>query len=161
MNRGAKLEWVNRFLDMQCVREWRRYPCAPTPNTLSIRSLVVCRPGVDVMHLGRAVHRIDLGDYVRDQLDEQPTLAGKYQTNVLPGAAIVRFHFHRTCPCALSLIQRTWYPARHWLWPGRLAAATADLKLKVRQRVIVPLAAEQVAHFWRSFRTARDLAWWL
>jgi integrase len=35
---------------------------------------------------------------------------------------------------------------------------SADLKLKVPQRVIVPLSAEQVARFWRSFRTARDLA---
>jgi integrase len=34
----------------------------------------------------------------------------------------------------------------------------ADLKLKVPQRVIVPLSCEQVARFWSSFRTARDLA---
>jgi site-specific recombinase XerD len=32
------------------------------------------------------------------------------------------------------------------------------LKLKVPHRVIVPLSAEQVARFWRSFRSARDLA---
>ena len=36
--------------------------------------------------------------------------------------------------------------------------AAADLKLKVPQRVIVPLQPEQVARFWGSFRTARDLA---
>jgi len=30
--------------------------------------------------------------------------------------------------------------------------------MKVPQRVIVPLSPEQVARFWRSFRTARDLA---
>jgi integrase len=41
---------------------------------------------------------------------------------------------------------------------GRIAAAPADLKLKVPHRVIVPLSAEQVARFWRSFRSARDLA---
>jgi integrase len=37
-------------------------------------------------------------------------------------------------------------------------AAAADLKLKVPQRVIVPLSVAQVARFWSSFRTARDLA---
>jgi integrase len=34
----------------------------------------------------------------------------------------------------------------------------ADLKVKVPARVIVPLQTEQVARFWRSFRTARDLS---
>lgn len=41
---------------------------------------------------------------------------------------------------------------------GRPVTAPADLTLKVPQRVMAPLAAEQVARFWVSFQTARDLA---
>src|SRR5207237_3826794 len=40
---------------------------------------------------------------------------------------------------------------------GRQARA-ADLTLKTAARVVVPLSPEQVARFWASFRTARDLA---
>jgi integrase/recombinase XerD len=52
---------------------------------------------------------------------------------------------------------------RYWRTPpgghrrGRIAVA-ADLRLKVPPRVIEPLSVEQVQRFWRSFRTARDIA---
>ena len=35
---------------------------------------------------------------------------------------------------------------------------TTTLCLRQRRRVIVPLSAEQVARFWRGFRSSRDLA---
>jgi integrase len=55
-------------------------------------------------------------------------------------------------------MQRVWF-RRSPLGYGRgRAAVAADLTLKVPQRVMVPLSAEQVARFWGSFRTARDLA---
>ena len=61
-------------------------------------------------------------------------------------------------PHAPYILQRAWY-RRSPLGYGRGRLATAaDLKLKVPQRVIVPLSAEQVARFWPGFRTARDLA---
>ena len=42
---------------------------------------------------------------------------------------------------------------------GRTRRAVAvGLKLRQPRRVIVPLSAEQVAQFWQSFRTFRDLA---
>jgi len=55
-------------------------------------------------------------------------------------------------------MQRAWF-RRSPLGYGRArGTVAADLTLKVPQRVIVPLSAEQVARFWCSFRTARDLA---
>jgi len=63
-------------------------------------------------------------------------------------------------PHAPCLVQRTWY-RRSPLGYGRArqaASHAADLKLKVPPRVIAPLSVEQVARFWKSFRTIRDLA---
>src|SRR5262249_60607993 len=34
----------------------------------------------------------------------------------------------------------------------------SGLRLRQPQRLVVPLSADQVAQFWRSFRTSRDLA---
>src|SRR5271165_3816942 len=38
------------------------------------------------------------------------------------------------------------------------SSASPDLRLRVPPRVIEPLSVEQVARFWSSFRTARDIA---
>ena len=158
---GREIEWANRFLDIQCVRGLQ---------TLSLASYAYAllhfvrwwsaRPGVDVMRFDAAQFtESTLVDYVRDQLQEQPKPSPE---NVNTRSAMVRrlfrFHFHQDMPHAPYLIQRSWY-RRSPLGYGRsrVATAPADLKLKVPQRVIVPLSAEQVARFWSSFRTARDL----
>lgn len=41
---------------------------------------------------------------------------------------------------------------------GRGRALARGLRLRQARRVVVPLSAEEVAKFWRSFRTFRDLA---
>ena len=41
---------------------------------------------------------------------------------------------------------------------GRAAPWPCGLRLRQPRRVVVPLSAEEVAQFWRSFRTFRDLA---
>ena len=72
---------------------------------------------------------------------------------------LFRFHFQQDMPHAPFLIQRAWYRRSPLGYGrGRLATPSADLTLKVPQRVMTPLPAEQVARFWSSFHTARDLA---
>jgi integrase len=44
------------------------------------------------------------------------------------------------------------------LGTGRPRPALSRLRVRTPKRVIVPLSAEEVAHFWASFRTSRDLA---
>jgi site-specific recombinase XerD len=159
---GREIAWANRFLDVQCVRGLQ---------TLSLSSYAYTllhfvrwwsrRPGVDVMRFtAEQFTESTLVDYVRDQLDEQPKPAPE---NINCRAAMLRrlfhFYFHQDMPHAPYLIQRTWYRRSPLGYGrGRLVTASADLKLKVPQRVIVPLSVEQVARFWSSFRTARDLA---
>jgi site-specific recombinase XerD len=154
--------WANRFLDIQCVRGLQ--PLSLSSYAYTLLHFVrwwARRPGVDVMQFC-AVQFTEstLVDYVRDQLDEQPKPAPE---NINRRASMLRrlfrFHFQQDIPHAPYLIQRAWYRRSPLGYGrGRVAAPSADLKLKVPHRVIVPLSVEQVARFWRSFRTARDLA---
>lgn len=158
---GRELEWINRFLDLQCVRGLAPLSLRSYANTLLHFVRWWSRqPGVDVPRLrADQFTEATLIDYVRDQLNEQPKPSPE---NVNQRSAMLRrlfrFHFRDDMPHAPYLIQRAWW-RRSPLGYGRARLAVATgLKVKVPQRVIVPLEAEQVARFWRSFRTARDLA---
>jgi integrase len=71
---------------------------------------------------------------------------------------LFRFHVQVEMPHGPYRLQRVWgTPTGGRHRRGRLAVA-ADLRLKVPPRVIEPLSVEQVQRFWRSFRTARDIA---
>ena len=157
-----EIEWANRFLDFQCVR-------GLSPLTLSTYACALLhfvrwwstRPGVDIMQFRAEQFReATLVDYVRDQVNETPKPTPE---NINSRSRMVRrlfrFHFQQDMPHAPFLIQRNWYrrlPPGYGI--GRRPAQTADLTLKVPQRVVMPLSAEQVGRFWRSFRTSRDLA---
>ena len=157
-----ELEWANRFLDVQCVRGLAPLSLRSYANTLLHFVRWWSRqPGIEVTRFeADQFTESTLVDYVRHQLDEQPKPSPE---NVNQRSAMLRrlfrFHFRDEMPHAPYLIQRGWW-RRPWLGygRGRRLAVAADLKLKVPQRVIVPLMPEQVARFWASFRTARDLA---
>ena len=159
---NREVEWANRFLDVQCVRGLQILSLESYAYTLlHFVRWWSNRPGVDVMRFtAEQFTEATLVDYVRDQLNEQPKPAPE---NINRRAFLLRrlfrFHFQQDMPHAPYLIQRTWY-RRSPLGYGRghVASAPADLKLKVHHRVIVPLSTEQVARFWGSFRTTRDLA---
>jgi integrase len=158
---GREIEWAGRFLDAQCVRGLQALSIESYAYTLlHFIRWWAGRPGVDVMRF-QALQFTEstLVDYVRDQLDELPKPAPE---NINRRSAMLRrlfrFHFHDEMPHAPYLLQRCWF-RRSPLGYGRgRVAVAADLKLKVPQRVMVPLSREQVARFWSSFRTARDLA---
>jgi site-specific recombinase XerD len=158
---GRELAWANRFLDAQCVRGLAKL-------TLSAYAYLLLhfarwwsgQPGVDI-HDFRAepFHESTLVDYVRAQLDAHPKPTPEHiNGRCALLRRLFRFHFQQDMPHPLYFMQRTWY-RRSPLGYGRLVAvASADLKVKVPQRVIQPLTPEQVEHFWGSFGTARDLA---
>ena len=157
-----ELVWANRFLDAQCVRGLAR---------LSLRSYVYSvlhfvrwwsgQPGVDVLDFRAAQFtESTLVDYVRAQLDEHPKPSPEYINNRSSMLRrLFRFHFQQDMPHAPYLIQRNWYRRSPLGYGrGRVPVASADLKIRVPQRVIQTLSVEQVERFWHSFRTARDLA---
>jgi integrase len=98
-------------------------------------------------------------DYVRHQLDQQPKPTPQTVNHRLGVVhCLYRFHYGREIPAGQSHFQRT-YTTRSPLGYGRPRRALAmGLRLRQPRRVIVPLSADEVAQFWHSFRTFRDLA---
>jgi integrase/recombinase XerD len=153
---GQELDWANAFLDAQRIRQ------------LAVRSLRAY--AYDLLHFARwaqgpparplaEIAESTLLDYVRYQLDQLPPPAPPTVNHRLGTVrSCYRFHYGHAIPAGQSHFQRV-YTTRSPLGYGRPHRATAGgLRLKEPHRVVVPLSAEQVAQFWRSFRTFRDLA---
>src|SRR5271165_2798384 len=152
---GRELAWANNFLDAQRLRQ------------LSLRSLRAY--GYDLLHLARWLHQTRrslakinqscLLDYVRRQLDHDPKPTPStinHRLGVL--RCLYRFHYGHEIPEGKSHFQRT-YTTRSTLGYGRPQRRVArGLRLRQPHRVVVPLSADEVARFWKSFRTFRDLA---
>jgi site-specific recombinase XerD len=157
---AGEIAWINRFLDMQRIRGL---------NELSLRAYGhqllhfirwwAQQPGVDVMHLeAHPFTESTLIDYVRAQREELPRLSPEtINTRSAMLRRLFRFHFEVEMPHGPYRLQRVWGtpPGRYRRGRGAVAA---DLRLRVPPRVIEPLSVEQVQRFWRSFRTARDIA---
>jgi integrase/recombinase XerD len=98
-------------------------------------------------------------NYVRDQLNEQPQPTPQtinHRLGVL--RSLYRFHSGHPLPAGSCHFQRSYY-TRSPLGYGRTQRViAAGLRLKQPQRVVVPLSSDEVAKFWDSFRTSRDLA---
>lgn len=156
---GREIEWVNRFLDMQQVRGLQ--PPSLRGYAHSLLHFVRWwsrQPGVDAMRLeARQFTEATLLDYVRDQWNEHPKPSPQYiNQRATMLRRLFRFFFDRDMPHAARVVRQ-----QYWRTPldyGRKRAALAELHVKVPQRVIVPLSSTEVARFWASFRTARDLA---
>jgi len=154
---GQEIAWANAFLDAQRIRQ------------LSLRSLRAY--AYDLLHFARwcsqrllplTLSEIDettLLDYVRYQLDQEPPSAPATVNRRLTVVhCVYRFHYGRELSSGQTHFQRT-YTQRSPLGYGRpRRAVSRRLRFKQPRRVVVPLSAEQVAQFWRSFRTFRDLA---
>ena len=152
--KGQEIAWANTFLDSQRVRQ------------LSLKSLRTY--AYDLLHFARwfqppgllpEITESTLLDYVRHQLDQEPKPSPSTVNHRLGVVrCLYRFHYGREIPAGQSHFQRT-YTTRSPLGYGRPRRALAwGLRLRQPQRVMVPLSADEVATFWRSFRTFRDLA---
>ena len=154
---GQEIAWANAFLDAQRIRQ------------LSLRSLRAY--AFDLLHFARwwsqrplplplsEVQEATLLDYVRYQLDQEPPPAPTTVNRRLTVVhCVYRFHYGREIAPGQTHFQRS-YTQRPPLGYGRpRRVVVRGLRLKQPRRVVVPLSAEQVAQFWRSFRTFRDLA---
>ena len=154
-DQGHEIVWVNHFLDAQHARQ------------LSPRSLRAY--AYDLLHFARwfqsqrqtlfEVTESTLLSYVRYQLNQQPQPTPQTINHRLTVIrCLYRFHHGNEIPSGHSHFQRI-YRTRSPLGYGRPHRTIAfGLRLKQPRRVIQPLSAEQVAKFWESFRTFRDLA---
>ena len=152
---GREVAWANAFLDAQRVRQ------------LSLRSLRAY--AFDLLHFARWLQQAaqplpettesTLLDYVRNQLDREPKPAPQSVNHRLGVVhCLYRFHYGCEIPAGQSHFQRA-YTTRSPLGYGRPRRAVArGLRLRQPRRVVVPLVADEVAKFWHTFHTFRDLA---
>ena len=150
-----EIAWANDFLDAQHLRQ------------LSPRSLRAY--AYDLLHFARwfqsqhqtlsAITESTLVNYVRYQLNQQARPTSQTVNHRLTVIrCLYRFHHGQEIPAGHSHFQRT-HTTRCPLGYGRPNRSIAfGLRLRQPRRLIQPLSAEQVAQFWASFRTFRDLA---
>jgi integrase len=155
---GAEIAWINRFLDRQKLRG---------VVTCSLRSYAH-----DLLHFLRwwigehhsvqvteqALADSVLLDYVRFQTNQQPPSA---PASINRRVGIVERALHLEFPgTELPRVPDFQYP--YWR-PFPLSAASprpalSRLRVRIPKRVVVPLSVDDVARFWTSFRSCRDLA---
>jgi integrase len=155
---GREVEWANRFLDRECLRRLAG---------LSLRSYAE-----SLLHFLRWWHSVHhtteivedalaestLLDYVRAQSSQQPPLSGStinQRVAVVDRALRVLFP---AAPAQLATGFHVSYWRRSPMGLGRSRPTLSRVRVKVSKRTIVSLSVDEVARFWSSFRTSRDLA---
>ena len=155
---GREVDWINRFLDRECVRRLAE-------NTL--RSYAM-----DLLHFLRwwaSVHHTDaiiesalsatvLSDYLRFQTSHHPQPAA---ATINRRVGVVERALRNEFPDAASPFApgfHHFYWRRSPLGYGRPRPTLSRLRVKEPKRIVVPLSVDEVARFWSSFRTSRDLA---
>jgi len=152
---GQPIAFANSFLDALHLRFY-------SPRSLRVYAY-------DLLHFTRwwlpqqasieSLSRQSLEDYVRHQLAQQPPPSPatiNHRLTVLH--SVYRFHTHQELPAASGVIERN-CPARSPLGIGMVRRrASRGLRLRQPKRLMIPLSAEEVAHFWKGFHNFRDLS---
>jgi site-specific recombinase XerD len=155
---GREIDWINQYLDYETLRRL-------ADNTL--RSYAH-----ELLHFLRwweSVHHTDavtkdtltestLLDYVRFQSGQQRQLSGgTINQRVAIVDKALRHAFPDTPHQIAPGFQQTYWQ-RAPMGIGRPQLALSRLRVKTPKRTIAPLSVDEVARFWSSFRTSRDLA---
>jgi integrase/recombinase XerD len=155
---GREVAWINRFLDRECVRR-----LADT----TLRSYAL-----DLMHFVRwwaSLYQTDaitedalagstLLDYVRFQSGQKPRPAA---ATINRRIFVIERALQNEFPHAPSQFAPGFqkvYWKRSQLAVERPRPALSRLRVKTPRPMILPLSVDEVARFWRSFRTSRDFA---
>jgi hypothetical protein len=152
---GGEIDWANAFLDGQRLRQ-----LSPRSVRIYAYDLLDFARWFEAQHQPLAkITESTLVDYVRHQLEQDPKPKPQTVNHRLGTVrCCYRFHTGHEIPAGQVHFQRR-YVKRSPLGYGRPRRASAPgLRLKQDRRVIMPLLAEEVAKFWQSFRTYRDLA---
>lgn len=155
---GREVGWINRYLDREHVRRL----ALTSLRIYAFNLLHFVRWWASVHHTGE-IARTDLSestllDYIRFQsaLDPRPS-ASTINERVADADRALRSEFPDAPSQIAHGFQQT-FLQRKPMGLGRSRVALSRLRVREPRRNIVPLSVEEVARFWRSFRTARDLA---
>ena len=155
---GQEVGWVNRYLDREYVRR-----LADTTLRAWAYDLLHFVRWWESLHHTADVFAADLTestlqDYLKFQCNHQPPIASS-TINLRVGVAdrALRNEFPDAPSSRAQGFQHV-YLRRGPLGLGRRRLAISRLRVRVPKRQLVPLSVDEVARFWSSFRTARDLA---
>jgi integrase len=155
---GREVGWVNRYLD----REYVRRLADTTLRSCAYALLHFVRWWESLHHTGEVVEgdltRSTLLDYLKFQCGHQPPFSGStINDRVAVAERALRNEFPDAPDPTAQGFQQP-YLRRGPLGFGRRRLAMSRLRVRVPKRHLVPLSVDEVARFWSSFRTARDLA---
>jgi len=155
---GREVDWINRFLDREYVRR-----LADKSLRLYAQELLHFVRWWESIHHTGAIAEGDLTestllDYVRFQSSQQPKPAGSTINHRVAVADRALRNEFPDAPCQVAPGFHQAYLQRRPMGLGRPHLALSRLRVKTSKRNIVPLSIDEVARFWSSFRTSRDLA---
>lgn len=155
---GQEIGWVNRYLD----REYVRRSADKTLQAYAYDLLHFVRWWARIHHTGDIqkgdLTEATLSEYVRFQSGLEPLPSGgtiNHRVGVVDRAFRSEFP-DAPCQTAYDSYQR--YLRRSPLGLARPRLVMSRMRVKVPKRAIVPLSVDEVARFWASFHTDRDLA---
>src|SRR5260370_23217589 len=153
---GREVGWINRYLD----REYVRRLANTTLRLYAQNVLHFVRWWESVHHTGDIKEgdfsESTLLDYVRFQSSQQPRPSSSTINDCVADRAIRNEFPEAPCQIAHGFHQAFLRPRPMGL--ARPRVALSRLRVKVPKHNIVPLSVNEVARFWSSFHTPRDLA---
>jgi site-specific recombinase XerD len=155
---GLEVEWINRYLDQERVRGVADSTLRSYAHDLLhfLRWWAAAHKSSTITQ--QALTESTFLDYIRFQVNQNPSPAAA-SINRRVGTA--ERAMRREFPEAARLFApgfQNWYWRQSHLGYGRPRPALTQLRVKTPKRVVVPLSVEEVARFWSSFGTSRDLA---
>lgn len=155
---GREVAWVNRFLDQQRVR------CVADATLRSYAHdlLHFLRWWVRAQHTDTiredAITDSTLLDYIQFQASQQPRpAAASINRRVSIAERVLRLEAPGAVAQSAPAFQNRYW-RRSPLGFGRWRPALSQLRVRTPKRMVSPLSVDQVARFWSSFHTSRDLA---
>jgi integrase len=155
---GREVGWVNRYLD----REYVRRLADTTLRSCAYNLLHFVRWWESLHHTGDVVEgdltESTLLDYVKFQCSHQPPFSSSTINDRVAVADRALRNESPEAPCPMAPGFQQAFLRRGPLGSGRPRLAMSRLRVRVPKRNLVPLSVEEVARFWSSFCTSRDLA---
>ena len=155
---GREVGWINRYLDREYVRRLSNKSLRLYAHNL----LHFVRWWTSVHHTGDIVEsdltESMLLDYIRFQSAQDPRPSGSTINTRVATADRALCNEFPDAPCKIPRGFHQPFFHRSPMGLGRPRLAVSRLRVREAKRCIVPLSVDEVARFWASFRTARDLA---
>lgn len=155
---GREIDWINRYLDREYVRRL-------SDKTLRIyaHNLLHFLRWWESVHHTAEVREADLTestlrDYLSFQNSLQPRPSGSTINDRIAIADRALRNEFPDAPCQIARGFQHAYLQRKPMGLGRPRMTLSRMRVKVAKRQIVPLSVDEVARFWSSFHTSRDLA---